>query len=545
VDSLLQGLPKAAEDTNKVKLLNTLSFALSDFDPDAGYKYAAQGLQLTDKLKWKRGIASANHSLATVCYSRSEFDRVIKYATISGQLYDELNDKRGVAINLGTAAAAWYGKSDLTKAIELFLAQQKIVESIGDEALLATCCLNLGNIHYELKNYPKALSFFLKALEKSEKTDDKRNIATCLHNIGGLYSVLGDNKRALEYLEHALRLGEMLGDEYSIRHYRASIGSAYMALGRYAEALESGSKALEISTGIGDKENVANSLLLLGSTYLKIAKDTSGKLPPGILSNRTLNLDKAVGYLEKSAAEAKEADILTMLVEVYEKLSEAYKLSGRTADAYDSYVVYSKLKDSVYSNDNRLKIAGLETRRETELKEKQIEINKTQAKQKQNQQLLFTLGIISLLVTVFMVGRSYRKQKRSNMQLEVANKSLSEEKQKSDKLAAELNESLAQKEGLAKQLELSAAMKSKFFANISHELRTPVTLLTGMLELALDTPETNGHGEKLKVAYSNSRKLQTMVDEILDLSKLESGTSRLNIRPRGNCTVAKKNGICL
>ena len=77
-----------------------------------------------------------------------------------------------------------------------------------------------------------------------------------------------------------------------------------------------------------------------------------------------------------------------------------------------------------------------------------------------------------------------------------------------------------QKEALAAQLSLAADMKTRFLANISHELRTPVTLLAGMMELMNERAGTKD--QQLEIAYNNSRKLQYMVEEILERSRISS-----------------------
>lgn len=70
-------------------------------------------------------------------------------------------------------------------------------------------------------------------------------------------------------------------------------------------------------------------------------------------------------------------------------------------------------------------------------------------------------------------------------------------------------------------------LKNNFFVNISHELRTPLTLITTPLQYLLEqgilkkTSKTKEF-ETIQVAYQNSKKLQTLVDEILLLSKLEA-----------------------
>jgi len=75
--------------------------------------------------------------------------------------------------------------------------------------------------------------------------------------------------------------------------------------------------------------------------------------------------------------------------------------------------------------------------------------------------------------------------------------------------------------------------KSRFFANVSHELRTPLTMILGPLEtlLANKTAESDNEKYLLKLMRENSRKLLRMVNDILDLSKLESGKLELKECP--------------
>ena len=75
-----------------------------------------------------------------------------------------------------------------------------------------------------------------------------------------------------------------------------------------------------------------------------------------------------------------------------------------------------------------------------------------------------------------------------------------------------------------------AAARSQFLANISHEIRTPITGIRGMLELLvpeLDRPEQR---DKLRFIQESSRSLRQIVDDILDVSKLQSGKVELESR---------------
>jgi signal transduction histidine kinase/DNA-binding response OmpR family regulator len=204
-------------------------------------------------------------------------------------------------------------------------------------------------------------------------------------------------------------------------------------------------------------------------------------------------------------------------------------ITGNYKEASKYYKYFVDIRDSMLSRNKLVQIAELGTEREAYLKEKQIAINNIQVANKNKERILFITIATLLGVVVVSIRRSNRK--------------LAAEKQKSDDLAINLQELLIQKDVLTDQLSLAADMKTRFLANISHELRTPVTLLTGMLELMKEDKEkANGSGNKdrMDVAYNNSRKLQFMVEEILDLSRIETTRTKLKIENRDIAPILKR-----
>ncbi|MFH1525448.1 MAG: two-component regulator propeller domain-containing protein [Bacteroidota bacterium] len=84
----------------------------------------------------------------------------------------------------------------------------------------------------------------------------------------------------------------------------------------------------------------------------------------------------------------------------------------------------------------------------------------------------------------------------------------------------------------AEKLSELDKLKSRFFANISHEFRTPLTLIKGSVEDLMNNSGNDKQGESqnnLHLALSNVSKLKKLIDELLDLSKLESGKMKLRV----------------
>ena len=90
----------------------------------------------------------------------------------------------------------------------------------------------------------------------------------------------------------------------------------------------------------------------------------------------------------------------------------------------------------------------------------------------------------------------------------------------------QLQEQLAFEHREAERIRAVEQMKTNFFNNITHELRTPVTLILEPLRQILDNPVAENWLYKVQLAANNSRKLQQLVNQLLDLAKLEAGAMR-------------------
>jgi len=79
--------------------------------------------------------------------------------------------------------------------------------------------------------------------------------------------------------------------------------------------------------------------------------------------------------------------------------------------------------------------------------------------------------------------------------------------------------------------ESAASAKSRFLANMSHELRTPMTGVLGMLELALEGPLEAEQRDFIETAHTSARSLVRILNDILDLTKIEIGKLSIEEKP--------------
>ncbi|MBS4032854.1 MAG: response regulator [Ignavibacterium sp.] len=93
---------------------------------------------------------------------------------------------------------------------------------------------------------------------------------------------------------------------------------------------------------------------------------------------------------------------------------------------------------------------------------------------------------------------------------------------------AKLQHELKMREFESHHIREVESMKSRFFANLSHEFRTPLTLIKGPLEQLLNGKVNKNTTGLYKMALRNTEKLQNLIDELLELSKLEIEKIPLN-----------------
>ena len=372
----MQELPKAKEDTNKVNLLAALSAGYYSNNPDEGIKYGEMGLELAEKLNWKKGIGKIANSLGICNWSKSDYPKALDYYFKSLKIAEELNNKVGIASNLNNIGIIYEKQSNYPKALEYYFKALKINEELNNKNLIARALGNIGMIYSSQSNYPKALDYYFKALKIFEEFNDKRGISSSFGNIGSIYNSQSDYPKALEYYFKALKIFEEFNDKRGIAYNLASMGNLYIKLSQDT---------------IFDKIHERNEFVGL---------------------TKEINLKKGIEYLLSSEKVCKEIKALDELIEVSNNLYVGYKLQGNYSKALEYHEQYKTMQDSVFNMDKAKSIANLEAKRENELKEKEILVQKAELSKKNWQLFGSATAVLLMLIFSFFVIRERRKSEK-------------------------------------------------------------------------------------------------------------------------------------
>ena len=112
-------------------------------------------------------------------------------------------------------------------------------------------------------------------------------------------------------------------------------------------------------------------------------------------------------------------------------------------------------------------------------------------------------------------------------QLDEANKLVRKITSERDEALLKLNEY----EAKIRKAEKASRMKSLFLANMSHEIRTPLNAIEGFSRVIAETDSPEERMKMLKIVESNNNRLLSLINEILDLSRVESGEIQMKKAP--------------
>ena len=434
IDSLLGELPKAHEDTNKIKLLIDLSHTNYAINPDEGLRFGKQGLALAEKLAWKKGIGNACRTIAgNYSYGKSDYATALKYSLQALQQFREIKDKLGTARILSDIGVIHWYQANYPNALKYYFDALRIHEEMENKPDIAVTLCNIGIVYNSQKDYQKALTYITKANEIDEKMGNKSGMAANLGDIGELYRNLNNHEKALEYILKSLQLYKELGDKNGIARDLGNIGTIYTEQENYSKALEYHLQSLEISEELGVKIETAASLGNIGKIYLEMAKKATGK-------HSSSTLQKAKIYIDSAIQICKEIGDLNALSANYKQLSDIQTLLGDNKNALTSYKNFTLLKDSIFNLEKNKKLT--ETAMQYAFDKKEAAARAEQEKKDTRQRNIrnsFIAGVAVLLLLLIALINRYRYKHKANKELAAAYENLKNTQQQlvqSEKMAA-------------------------------------------------------------------------------------------------------------
>ena len=436
--------------------------------------------------------------------------------------YHETGNDVGEMVVLKYLGQAYREDNKFIQAVEIHNAELKIATELCDTPAMIQALNNIGTNHRRMGILDDASKFHFSALNLCEKYSDKesyrskKNRVVSLNGIGNISLRIGDNATADSVFRKALagerelnsalgqainyaNIGAIFEEENQLdsawTYYRKSMamnieakselgislchgyfGNLYEKEGYVEKAIAEYEKAYQMENKIDDWHWL-NFCIALVNIYI----DQN-------------NYSKALQLLDKANQKATSGHSLDHLASIFGLYSIVYDRIGNTQKAYYSYKLSKTYNDSVLSRQNLISVQNERVKYEYQRRQQEIDTinNNFNTERKLRNVIIISLIVILVLLIIGVGLLTYLLKIRKREQAAM------------------------------KQVD---NMRSSFFTNITHEFRTPLTVIIGLGE-QLSANENIENIENLnsvgETISRQGRNLLLLINQILDVSKLKS-----------------------
>lgn len=417
------------------------------------------------------------------CYwQKGDFEKATEFQKMNVELARTMGDSARVANSYIGLGGIFSQRGEYTAAMEYFtLASERYLESKDLEGYRIAIG-NIGYIQRSLENYDSAIAYFIKCDSVSTILGNPSGKAFATYNLSVAYRHKGMLDSAMLYINRAIEMYNRLGIKKRVSYGHFSRAEIYRKKEEFQKALGDYQKSLKFSTIVDDSVQIGYSSMAVADMYDKLG-----------------NYEKSISYLENSAKVAQRMKLDILYMDVHERLAERHARNGDMAIAYENLQKFIVLKDSLYTKEKRELGSEIEAKYQNEQKTQEIALLASEkelqalqlGKRKNERNAIIVFALLILLLAVLLYNQ-YRIKQKSNKELQKLNQ-----------------------------------LKSNFFANISHEFRTPLTLIQGPIEHLEQNPEEKLCKNDIRMIRRNTNKVLGLVNQLLDLSRIDEGKLEL------------------
>jgi tetratricopeptide (TPR) repeat protein len=422
-------------DTVKVIVLNRLGrhYRITN-NYEQALKYSNEAINVAHKAGYLKGEANAIGNIGIINEYKGNYDSALFFLGNALKIRKAAGEKRGCASSYHSMGVVYVKLGNYEKAMTFYIKALRILEELGDKKAVGTSYNNIGNIFLKQNNLKKALENYQNALNIQLETGDKEGLSLVYGNLASVYLKLEKYNEALDADFKCLKICKEIEDKEGEAICYNTIGSVYEQQRDYSLALDYQFKSLEIVVNTGNKELIATVYNSIGGLYEKQQKYTNSLT----YNNKALDIFKTIGNKEG-------------IQNTYYSLSELYGKLGNYEQALTYHKLYIDIKDTLLNEASNKQIAEMNTKYESEKKEKDIQLltkdKKIQETEIEKQKLVKTLFIIGFVIAVliaFIVLRLFKATKKQKLIIEHQNEQIVESINYSKRIQNSLLPSIAE-----------------------------------------------------------------------------------------------------
>lgn len=428
----------------------------------------ADSLRLLLKSANAKQSGELNLELANL-YLAEYPDSSIYYGQKARVIGKEINDHVLVIRSYSAAGEAYQKQNKLKEALASYLKGLDLAEKHNEKSLAGTIYNGMGVCYFLMNDVKKAEQYMKRAAQAKKEANDYQYYALIAINLAGLQIMQQSFYESVQTLKEAEKTLLKKKQEHYLATVYNSLGAAYQSTSPdscvYYYRL-----SLKYAEKYKDYQAKMNAYQNLGDYYFARKEYAA-----------------AIDYMKLAIATNEKRPEDSYKPALYERISALYDSIGDFKHAYNYKKLETEARQRIFSVEKQKEIEELEIKYESEKKEKEIQKSKQELQRKNNQQNI----LIFCALSVFLA-------------------------------AGFITYLVFQRKVIERRFEQE---KLRLFENIFHEIRTPLTLIDGPIQVM---KQQQKYPEELDLMERNSKKLIHLVNELLDASKLGKGSYKLD-----------------
>lgn len=488
---LSQALDEGATSSQRLAAFRTLTHAQGLMAwPDSSLAYAQRYVDLARRSGIDSTLIAALTAQADLLgqLKQHEAARAAYQAVLA--LQRRRADRLGQAHTLMKIGSLYRRQAAWSAALRHLFEGLTLAETLADLKLQSSLNLSIGLVYRSQGLLKESIAYFDSSLSLARRLDAGGQLSTLYNHIAIAHLMQRKMDSALHYFRLALADQEAHHSP-SLVTSLMNLGGLLVQVGQPAQGLSYLKRAYEVLAAQHNLDAAGDVLHNIGATYQIMGQHA-----------------EALRYEKQALALAQQLDDLEMLEQIYTGLADSYRATGQYRQAYEMQRRLMNTRDSLRTDAKaadllrqQAQYAYAKQALQDSLAYVRQEAETRLRYQQQLSQRNYLIGTLTVLGLLIAGGWWYRQGQQNR------------------KRALKL----AQERARQKRLEEMDALKNRFFTNITHEFRTPLTVISGMAQVL------RGNRREKKLILRNSENLLRLINQLLDLAKLEEGKLELHL----------------
>jgi signal transduction histidine kinase len=517
-DSLSLKLTQAKSDRESVDLLNAATPKLREREMKQAVMANAQALALAQRIGYIHGNGVAHNHLTVLLMFQNQYDSALMVALKAKEMLQKSNDLRELSYSYNNIGVIYKFRGDYKSSMDHHTQALRLRERTNDTTGISLSYNNIGDIYAFQKNYRPALENYRQALKYSQLANDHPRMIINYVDIGRVWQQMGKAKEALEYYLAAIELGQKHSPTYKIAEVKAYVAELYAIMNEPQRAIQYLEQAV---SAVGQAGNIQNQMLVFyqaAVVYAKLGRN-----------------QQAIDMAAQSIGIAQQSDNKALLRDANQLLFEQYLQRKDWEKTLFYQQQFARYRDELLAAERNQELVQKEAFFELEQEKRKNELIRKDNELREARNQLDTLVWVAvglafgfLLTVLGFLYQQNRREKRNNVHLTRLNQELTTRKDEIKQLHDYLEQLVTERTNeLSLTIDRLTAQNldlQQFSFILSHNIRSPIAQMTGLVELGKMEPDNPGlHREIMAHMERAAQNLHQVVSDLSEILTIRRG----------------------